>query len=287
MRISIIGIGEMGKWFAEFAQEMDWSLAIADVDSEKAKTVSKELDAKFCKSNEEAASLGDLVLISVPIEKTPEVIEEVSPHTKDDSLLIDIASVKEKTVQKMRDIETESELASIHPLFGPGAEGLKGKNLISIPVEVGKKYRRFKKALEEFGAEIEEMNASDHDKLMANIQSLTHSTLLVYLSAFNSMDNTEKAIKYQTPMLRGLLDSCRAFLKEDPALCGDIQTKNRHASMARESLLKSCRSFKAALDTGHVSEIRRIFEESRENLGMNDIKEAYKKLYEELESEKK
>lgn len=285
MRISIIGIGEMGEWFAEFAENRGWDISLTDIDAERGKKMAQKLEANFHPSNKEAASRGDVVLISVPIGQTPKVIEEVSSSTKKGSLLVDIASVKERSVKKMREIETKSELASMHPLFGPGAKNLEGQNIITIPVKTGDKYDKFKSIMTEFGAKVEEMEASEHDKLMANIQTLTHSALLAYLSAFNSMDNFEKAIKYQTPMLKGLLNSCRAFLKEDPELCGEMQTQNQYGEMARETLMESCRSLKLALDSDNTDEIKRIFEESRKRLGMKDIKKAYKKLYEEAEDE--
>ncbi|MFW5911868.1 MAG: prephenate dehydrogenase/arogenate dehydrogenase family protein [Candidatus Hadarchaeota archaeon] len=286
MRISIIGVGEMGEWFAEFFQNMGWEISLADAETEKARELAEVLHAKAHDSNEKAASVGDIILISVPITKTADVIEETCSHTKENSLLIDIASVKESPVKKMKQVNTKSELASVHPLFGPGAENLKDRNIISVPVKVGEKYRKFRKSLSEMGANIEEMEAAEHDKLMAIIQSLTHYTMLSYLSAFNQMGKSEKALKYKTPMLEGLLNSCRAFLKETPELCGDIQKENRYSSFARTKLIKSCNAIDESLADGDIDEIKEIFRKSRKRLGMNNIKKAYKKLYGENEEDK-
>lgn len=283
MELAILGAGEMGKWFAKFWSKRNWEVTITDADEEKARKVAKELGLETAEGNSEAVKEADIVLVAVPIEETPKVIGEVSSSLKDDALLLDIASVKEEIVEKMKKMDVNSELISIHPLFGPGADTLDGKRIVSIPVKAGDKYQDFKDTLSDSGAKIEEMKAAEHDRIMSITQSLTHFILLTYLSTLNSMKDFPKAKAFQTPIFKQLLDLSKAFLKENPEVCGDIQTENKYSSMARGTALESSRRLNVALeaeDTGIVSE---IFGEAQEKLEPEEIEKAYKRIYEELE----
>ncbi len=130
-----------------------------------------------------------------------------------------------------------------------------------------------------------EMEAEEHDRVMSITQSLTHFTLLSYLSALNSMNKFEKAENLQTPMFQNLLDLTKAFLQETPEVCGDIQTENRYSTMARNSIKEACRNLDEALESKNIEPIREIFEESYEKIDSEEIKKAYERIYEKVEVE--
>lgn len=287
MKIAILGAGSMGEWFARFAKRLDWNVTISDIKDERVKKIANELGLEASTNNKKAVEGAEIVLIAVPIKETPNVIQEVADSLEKNALLFDIASVKEEAVETMEQIDVDSELASIHPLFGPGAENLEGKNIISVPIKVGKKYRKLKKVLSNLGAQVVEMEANKHDRLMSVIQSLTHFTLLTYYSALNSMKYSEEAESLQTPLFKKLHDLTKAFLREDPKLCGDIQTENRYSSMARSSIKEACRSLDLALEAENVKFVEEIFNEARDKIGSEEIKSAYERLYEESGGEKK
>lgn len=286
MKLAILGAGDMGKWFAKFAKNRGWEVSISDIKKEKAQKVAEELNLEAVENNKKATEKADIVLVSVPIKETPKVIREVSDSLKRDALLLDIASVKEKSVDAMKEIDVDSELVSIHPLFGPGAENLENKNIISIPVKTGKKYAELKKMFSNMGARVEEMEAVEHDRLMSITQSLTHYTLLTYFSALDSMEGLEKTKKFKTPIFQNLLDLTKGFLREDPKLCGDIQIENRYSNMARASLQEACRSLNMGLKSKNTRPIEEIFEKARDKIGSEELKTAYKKLYEKIEGRK-
>lgn len=285
MDIAIIGAGSMGRWFAKFCEDKDWNVTITDKDDEKARKAVDEIGVETVEKNTKAVKGADIIIISVPIKETPNVIREVGSSINSDSLLLDIASVKEVVVDTMKKLDIESELASIHPLFGPGAENLEGQNIASIPVDTGERYEQFKKFLSDSGAQILEIGAEEHDKIMSVTQSLTHFTLLTFLSALDSMPNTEKAKNLSTPMFQKLLDLSKAFLSEDPNVCGDIQTENRYANKARSTTREACRSLDTALKVENTRVIGEILEKARKKISAEEIESTYKELYEEKEGE--
>ncbi len=276
----------MGKWFAKFAKDRGWNVSISDKNRERAERVAEEIGGELAEDNLDAVAGADIALISVPILETPDVITEVSEALDGNTLLLDVASVKEKPVEKMKSIKTGAELASIHPLFGPGAEKLRNKNIIAVPVEVGEKYENFKELLLEEGANVGEMEANEHDRLMAITQGLTHFTLLTYISALDSMKGSEKALEFQTPMLNRLLDLTKAFLKENPKICMDIQTENKYSHVARSALLEACQSLDEAIEAENTEMMEELFENTRKKLGLKEIEEAYENLYKGMEDKK-
>lgn len=285
MDTAIIGAGAMGEWFAKFCKDRGWNVTITDIDEGKAREVAEDLGIGTAKDNTEAVKGSDVIIISVPIKKTPNVIREVSENIDNDSLLLDIASVKETAVDAMEELEIESELVSIHPLFGPGAESLEGLNIASVPVNPGDKYEKFKKILSDLGAQVVEIEAEEHDEIMSVTQSLTHFVLLTYLSSLDSMSIEEKAKELVTPMFQKLLDLSKAFLSEDPRVCADIQTENKYSQTARSKTIEACLSLDSALKDENIKIIEDIFEEARKNITPEEIESTYKKLYEEKEGE--
>ncbi len=279
MNIAIIGAGSMGKWFAKFCKDRGWKVTITDKNYDKASKVAEDLSVETSKNNKGAAKDSDIIIISVPIKNTPLVIREMEGILNDDSLLLDIASVKEAAVDTMKEIDVESELASIHPLFGPGAKNLEGLNIASVPVRPGEKYESFKKVFSDLGAQVIELDAEEHDKIMSVTQSLTHFILLTFLSALDSMSEQEKAKNLSTPMFQRLLNLSKAFLSEDPKVCGDIQTENRYAHMARSTTREACRSLDTALKVENIGVIEDIFEKAIKNIEPEEIESTYKELY--------
>lgn len=284
MKLAIIGAGEMGRWFAKlFCNNSKWEVTITDKDKSKAEDVSGKTGAKISDNNKGAVEAADIILVAVPIEATPEVIKDVAPHLERDALLLDIASVKEKIVDTMKGLDVDFELVSIHPLFGPGADDLEEKNVISIPINQGKKYQILKKKFSEQDAKVIEMEATEHDRMMSITQSLTHFILLIYLSSINSMKDSLKTEALQTPMFKQLSELSKAFLKENPEVCGDIQTENKYSQKARSIVLESCRQLDMALRAKNINVISEIFEEAHGKIDAEEIEKAYQRIYEEEE----
>src|SRR5688500_9076067 len=75
------GAGQMGTLMARMFRELGHRVVIADLATEL--------------RPQQAAASADVVVISVPIQITTEVITELAPHVREDALLMDITSVKQ------------------------------------------------------------------------------------------------------------------------------------------------------------------------------------------------
>lgn len=279
MKLGIIGAGAMGSWFARFARQNGWDVSITDINVAKARQVAKEVGVEAAGSNEEAVVDADIAVVAVPIAVTPEVVREVAKHVRAGSLLMDVASAKADVVEEMRKLDVKFELVSLHPLFGPGARSVKNRIFVSVPIRPGKVYRGFKQRMGELGAEVVEMKADDHDRLMAITQCMTHFVLMAYLSALRSMKRAKQAEKLQTPISSSLFELAKAFLATSPDMHGELQVQNKYSSIARSAMLEACRSLDVALEAGDVKALRKVFEDARSLIGPAKTRAAYKKLY--------
>lgn len=283
MKVAVIGAGAMGRWFASFARQNLGKVVIADVDVKKAKSAAEELGVSAAKSAEGAAARADIAIIAVPVARTPEVVKSLSQHMRKNSLLMDIASVKSDVVGVMTELKAGPELVSIHPLFGPGAKDVKGKDFLAVPVRPGEIYAEFKQRLLELGARVTELEAEEHDRLMAISQSLTHFVLLSYLFTLTSMKDSKMASTLRTPMFDALLEVALAFLAGSPDMYGEIQVFNRYSQLARSVLMEACNSLNIAFAAGDVKAARKIFSDAMELWGEDDARKAYRRLYERFE----
>ncbi|MCS7131552.1 MAG: prephenate dehydrogenase/arogenate dehydrogenase family protein [Hadesarchaea archaeon] len=283
MRIAVIGAGAMGRWFVNFARQNLGEVVVVDVDVKKAKSAAQELGVRAAKSVEGAVAKADIAIVAVPIAKTPEVVRSLSQLMRENSLLMDIASVKSDVVGVMTELRAGPELVSIHPLFGPGAKDVKGKDFLVVPVRPGEIYAKFKQRLLELGARVTEVEAEEHDRLMAVSQSLTHFVLLSYLSTLNSMKDSRRASSLRPPMFDALLDVALALLAGNPDMYGEIQVFNKYSQLARSVLMEACNSLNIAFAAGDVKAVRKIFSDAMELWGKGEAQEAYRRLYEHFE----
>ncbi|MBA7506829.1 hypothetical protein ES706_05540 [subsurface metagenome] len=285
MKVAIIGTGAMGRWLVGFAKQNLGEVVLADAIAAKAERVATEFGVNF-RSVPEAAAEAELVLVAVPISKTPDVIKSLAGQVQRGTLLADVSSVKSDVIEAMQTIEAKVELVSLHPLFGPGATSVKGKDFVAIPVKPGKRYAALKHRLLELGARVTEMGAEDHDRLMAIIQCMTHFVLLAYLNALKSMKELKRAEKLRTPMFVTLLDLAKTVLAGNLELYGEIQVHNRYARVVRSSLLEACRSLDVAFSAGDVKSLKASFKEALAPWKSAEVKNAYEKMYELFEEGK-
>src|SRR5688572_20128739 len=109
------GHGRMGTLVARMFGDLGHQVIVADVDT--------------ALSAGDAASVADVVVISVPIDVTEDVIRAVGPRVRDDALLMDVTSIKEAPVTAML-ASTRASVVGTHPMFGPGVHTLQNQRIV-------------------------------------------------------------------------------------------------------------------------------------------------------------
>lgn len=204
------GTGRMGQWFQSYFKSLSVPVIIYGRTSKQ--TLS------------EVIAQADIVMISVPISKTENMIKQVLPHLHREQLLCDIASLKVRSLNAMKD--AQSGTVGLHPLFGPSLLSVQGQKIVFCHQHDNDHVTFLKKLFEDSGIEVIEMTAEEHDKQMAMIQALTHSLNIAFAQTLATQKGLQTRL--QTPLftLQSLVTS--RVLQQEPHLMADIQLLNPH-----------------------------------------------------------
>jgi prephenate dehydrogenase len=187
--IGIIGgTGGIGKWFASFFRAEGYHVHVV--------------------GRSEGMPLPELttrcrvVIVSVPIAATPDIIRRVGPHLPPDSLLMDFTSLKEGPVRDMLKATT-AEVVGCHPLFGPDCPSLAGQNIVLCPARGERWLGRMEGIFTKSGARVTITTPGEHDRMMAFVQGLTHlDTILTGLTLRDAGIEESTLDAFSTPVFR-------------------------------------------------------------------------------------
>ncbi len=155
-------------------------LRINDIDHQKARSLAEKYDCSWSDSVSSAIRGVEMALLCTPIRATPGIIREASPHCGEGLILCEVASLKQRTVATLREVqETRVRPLSIHPMFGPETREVKGKTIVVVPVFDGDRETILAGSLFP-GARILAVDEATHDRCMASILSLPYFMNLVF-----------------------------------------------------------------------------------------------------------
>jgi prephenate dehydrogenase len=211
--IGIIGgTGGIGRWFADFFK----------VEGYPVLSVGRRTGVDIPRIVEKC----QVVIISVPISDTCEVIERVGPHMKKESLLMDLTSLKAEPVKSMLR-SSVAEIIGLHPLFGPGVDSMDGQKIALCPVRTEQWLYWLKDILVRNGADIIETNPERHDELMALVQVLNHlNSITMGMVLGRSGVNLAELKRFATPMFSTKLAIMEKIFTNNPRLYAEIITLN-------------------------------------------------------------
>ncbi len=213
VQIGIIGgTRGMGKWFADFLRGAGYTVHVSG------RTSGMGLS--------EMAEVCDVVVVSVPIGATGEIIARIGPMMKPGSLLMDLTSVKVEPVRLMMEASV-SEVVGCHPLFGPQVQSLEGNNVVLCQGRGERWFSWLRELLEKKGARVVVATPERHDAMMAVVQGLNHLNTLAMGIALAKTDFTLSDINgFTTPIFETKVEIIRKIFRENPRLYAEIMTMN-------------------------------------------------------------
>lgn len=185
MNIYIIGIGLIGGSMSLDIQEKYPAAVIYGIDTNEAH-LEEALQRQLIHKKATIATIKDaaIVIITIPVHVSIEVITQVLHQIDDHTLVIDAGSTKEKICESMATHPKRRNFLAAHPIAGTEFSGPKAaiKGLFTdktnIICEVEKTaFTLQEKALELFknlGMRIRYMDPKSHDKHIAYVSHLSH-----------------------------------------------------------------------------------------------------------------
>jgi prephenate dehydrogenase len=239
MEIGIIGgKGDMGRWFVKFFESQGYSVHVADKDV----GMSLAEMGKRC----------PVVLVSVPVSVSTEVIEQIGPLMGKEALLMDITSLKAEPVEAMLR-SAECDVIGCHPLFGPEVPSLDGYSFVLCPARTGKGIwlSWLRTILEKNGARLVETSPEEHDRFMSIIQGLNHFNTMTFGLAMDALGTDIEALKpFTTPIFEEKIRIIKEVFSHNARMYSEILTRNPYLPAILESYEQTVKELK------HLIEIR-------------------------------
>jgi len=250
VEIGIIGgTGGIGRWFADFFEKEGYTVHVSG------RRTGMDMD--------EMAQKCHVVIVSVPIGVTTQVIEQVGPKMKKESLLMDFTSLKEEPVKAMLE-HSSSEVMGCHPLFGPDVDSIEGQNIVFCPARTEKWSNWPKDIFEKRGARVFETTPENHDEMMAIIQGLNHlNTITMGLALKETGVDLTELKKFSTPIFDTKLAIIEKIFTNNPQLYAEIITLNPHIHKILDIYEKNLSQLKNLIDIGNTEDLAKLLKERR------------------------
>jgi prephenate dehydrogenase len=217
-------------------------------------------------TNKELVEKTDVVLFSVPIDVTEEVIESVVDFSKKDQLWMDVTSIKTPAVNAM--LESKAEVIGMHPMFAPSVKSLKKQTIILCEARVNKWKGWINKLILKNKGKIKLTTPEKHDKMMATIQGLTHFSLISLGYAFKELNiDLNESLEYTSPIYKIRMDMVGRLLNQDPKLYANIEILNPETQKAMRSYINSIMKLYMLVKDKDIDEFMKYFKQSAEYLG--------------------
>ncbi|HPS91111.1 MAG TPA: prephenate dehydrogenase/arogenate dehydrogenase family protein [Methanothrix sp.] len=262
------GTGQTGSWFARYFKEKGFDVAIWGPSGRV--QVAERLGVRYAWEMMDEAQKSDIVLVSVLIDKTVEMIRQVAPRMHPGSLIMDVTSIKSEPVKAMAAYAPEGvEVLGTHPMFGPTMPGLRGQTIILTPGQgrTGKWLSVMQSLFQSDGAHVEVLDAEEHDQIMAVVQALTHFAYIGIGAALRALDfDVERSRRFMSPVYEIMLDFVGRILDQDPELYASIQ-KNPKAAAVRQTFIAECMRLSEKADAGDNEGFKKIMAEAARHYG--------------------
>ncbi len=287
--VIIGGYGGMGKIFVRIFKDYGWNVIITGPSKEKGEKTASDFGVKFSDDNRIAGN-ADITIITVPIEKTIETIKQVAPIVQDGSLIADFTSVKSDVCDALlKYTNTNAEIISIHPMFGPTISDIHGQIFILCPLRTEKWMPVIEKFLNEHKAKFVTATPEEHDKATSVIQGLTHFTYISIGYTLKNLDfNVRESRKFASPIYNLMLDIIGRILSQDPYLYAHIQMENSLTQDVRKKFIESATSLNNAINSKDEKNFVNIMSSSAKHFSdlgnaVGRSNKAIASLHEELE----
>ena len=215
----------------------------------------------------EAAAQADVVVISVPIDVTEQVIREIGPHLRDDALLMDLTSIKQAPVAAML-AATRASVVGTHPMFGPGVHTLQGQRVVVCRARGDTWADWVVRTFRARGLDVTEATPTQHDRAMSVVQVLTHfQTQVLGLTLAKLGVPLDETLRFTSPAyLLELYVAARHFA-QDPALYGPIEMRNPETSVVTAAFRDAASELGEVLTNGDQAAFAAVFNDVRAFFG--------------------
>ncbi len=167
-------------------------------------------------------SQAELVIVSVPIEHTVNIIKRAAKYLSPTTALCDITSIKTQPTQAML-THHNGPVMGLHPMFGPSVKSFAGQKIVVCPGRENESFQWLLDFLQNQGGELITCTPEEHDHIMVFVQATQHFyrlSLGVFLAQANV--DLQRSLLMSSPSYRQEIEILKRLFKQNPSLCADI-----------------------------------------------------------------
>jgi len=288
LKIAIIGgYGKMGRWCADYLLQDGWEVILIGRDAQKLQEAKQKLGSVELSTSLSSVKSTDVILLSVPIDSFEEVVKNIRPYVSPHQVVIDITSIKEIPVKTMHKYLKNAVTLGVHPMFGPGAKGIKNQNFVLTPTSGPEKAlaEKVRQYLENKGARVTLMSPEEHDGMMAIILGLSHFVAIVAADTLVSLDKIKQSKAISGSTFKVLLTLVQSVISEDPQFCASLQMNLPDVARIERLLQKKLASWADLVASKNRPEFVKRINELKDKLKKDapDFEKAYQNMYKLVE----
>ena len=214
----------------------------------------------------------DLVLLATPVGQMPAVMTAIAPQLPAHAVVTDGGSTKRDVIACARRFLGGhiARFVPAHPIAGTEMSGataafaelFSGKNVILTPQPetAAAATRLVRQAWEACGARVVQLEAGEHDAILAAVSHLPH---VIAFALVNMLAHRRNPGRLFGLSAGGLRDTVR-IAGSSPEMWADICVANRDSLLAAlEDYENELEGMRAAIECADVIELRRVFAAAR------------------------
>lgn len=270
--ICVIGVGLIGGSLACGLRKQNWCESIIGIDVHQ-DTINeaiklKVIDAGYT-SVDECPVVPDVVVIAVPVLKVANVLQQLQPWVDKCKAITDVSSTKQSVIDDFNHVFPNMRSHCFvpgHPIAGRELSGVNAamgdlferRKVILTPMEQTHKdsLKLVADMWKQVGANVEQLNAQDHDQILAATSHLPHALAFSLVHCLSTQSHTQEIFRYAAG---GFADFTR-IASSDPAVWRDICLANREQLLnALSHFDESLKQLRDSLETSDGNALEEIF----------------------------
>ncbi|XTZ13665.1 2-dehydropantoate 2-reductase N-terminal domain-containing protein [Micromonospora echinospora] len=275
----IVGFGPVGRMTAAMLAPHGWQIHVLDTRPHDSIDTANILDSREqyhqvdasrpTPAVAEAVTVSSLVVLALPEGAALEALEALGPLLRQDALLVETLSRKDRLRERLASAVPNHAVLSINPLFHPGL-GPRGNRIAVVDRVSHPVVADFVACIEDAGVQVVSMTAREHDEELVAVQALTHSALLAFARSLpDIVVNAERCMQIAPPPTRLLLALAARMASGSPETYWDIQEATFGAPSARVTLARALARLDDELAHDSTEAFTRSFASNRTWFGDN------------------
>ena len=270
--ICVIGVGLIGGSLACGLRKQNWCESIIGIDIHQhaiGEAIKLNVIDVGYTSIDDCPVVPDIVVIAVPVLKVTGVFQQLQPWIDQCKAITDVSSTKQSVIDDFNQVfpgKISHCFVPGHPIAGREQSGVNAaiddlfndrKVILTAVKQTNKDSLELVTDMwEQVGAHVEQLEAQDHDQILAVTSHLPHALAFSLVHCLSTQSHTQEIFRYAAG---GFADFTR-IASSDPIVWRDICLANREELLnALSHFDKSLKQLRGALETSDGNVLEEIF----------------------------